>query len=97
MAMVATAAFILKGIDDVTLALCVRLLDHAHDLIQEASGWMLREVGKKDTPAFYAFLHADTAAMPRTMLRYSIENCPRPIALPTYAQGAESRASLLDS
>ncbi len=49
------------------------LINHKHDLIQKASGWMLREVGKRDYKVLYNFLKENHEIMPRTMLRYSIE------------------------
>jgi 3-methyladenine DNA glycosylase AlkD len=48
-------------------------LDHPHDLIHKAAGWMLREVGKKDLKLLRSFLEAQAATMPRVMLRYAIE------------------------
>ncbi|GHT17936.1 hypothetical protein AGMMS49573_10500 [Endomicrobiia bacterium] len=48
-------------------------LAHNHDLIHKASGWMLREVGKRDTRTLISFLDKYSNVMPRTMLRYSIE------------------------
>jgi len=72
-AIVATFAFIREGKFEDTLAICEILLDDKHDLIHKASGWMLREVGKRDEKTLRAFLDAHASRMPRTMLRYAIE------------------------
>lgn len=50
-----------------------KLINHKHDLIHKATGWMLREVGKRDKMALCDFLNKNYLKMPRTMLRYSIE------------------------
>ncbi len=72
-AIVATQAFIREGDVSVTFRIADLLLDHPHDLIHKAVGWMLREAGKKDRQALIQFLDTHAAAMPRTMLRYAIE------------------------
>ncbi|MCC8116611.1 MAG: DNA alkylation repair protein, partial [Planctomycetes bacterium] len=41
--------------------------------MHKASGWMLREAGKKDTGALRRFLAKHHTALPRTALRYAIE------------------------
>lgn len=72
-AVISTFHFIrLRQYDD-TLKLAVLLMDHPHDLIHKAVGWMLREVGKMDYQVEFDFLKAYYREMPRTMLRYAIE------------------------
>lgn len=56
-----------------TLALCEKLMNHKHDLIHKATGWMLREVGKRELNILTGFLDKHHKSMPRTMLRYAIE------------------------
>ena len=58
------------------LAIADKLLEHPHDLIQKAVGWLLREVGKKDKKVLVDFLAERHKRMPRTMLRYAIERFP---------------------
>lgn len=56
-----------------TFKISDNLLNHKHDLIHKAVGWMLREVGNKNLEAEMKFLETRYKNMPRTMLRYSIE------------------------
>ena len=72
-AIVSTFYFIKQGRFTETLKLCAQFLDHKHDLIHKAAGWMLREVGKKNKQVLCDFLDKYAKRMPRTMLRYSIE------------------------
>ncbi|MGD8374194.1 MAG: DNA alkylation repair protein [Candidatus Woesebacteria bacterium] len=72
-AIISTAKFIGLGDFADTIAISKLLLDDKHDLIHKAVGWMLREVGKRDTRVLHEFLDKHACDMPRTKLRYSIE------------------------
>ena len=52
------------------------MLPHKHDLIHKATGWMLREAGKRNEDVLMYFLAEHHKEMPRTMLRYAIEKLP---------------------
>jgi len=72
-AIITTFYFIRNGRFTETFMLAERYLQHQHDLIHKAVGWMLREISKRDFPAAYGFLIKHYRKMPRTMLRYAIE------------------------
>lgn len=81
-AIVSTSAFINRGQSTDTLALAELLLHDNHDLIHKATGWMLREVGKRCSQALLTdWLDEHVLQMPRTMLRYAIEQLPDPTRL----------------
>ena len=72
-AIVSTWWFIKNNSLEWTIKISEILLGDKHDLIHKASGWMLRELGKKDEYLLINFLQANKKIMPRTMLRYAIE------------------------
>ena len=72
-AIIATLFFIRKNQFSDTLNIAEILLNHEHDLIHKAVGWMLREVGKRDFQTEFEFLKQHYKKMPRIMLRYAIE------------------------
>jgi len=72
-AIITTLAFIRKGDLDDLFRISTILLNHPHDLIHKATGWMLREGWKKDSKRVEVYLQQHAAHMPRTMLRYAIE------------------------
>jgi 3-methyladenine DNA glycosylase AlkD len=76
LAIVATVAFIKAGDFEPTQRLSRAYLKESVDLMHKASGWMLREVGKRNEAVLTAFLDNTAAYMPRTMLRYAIERFP---------------------
>lgn len=75
-AIMSTLTLIAHGHFDITLTLAEQYLTHPHPLIHKATGWMLREIGKRHLPTLLTFLDAHAPAMPRTALRYAIEKLP---------------------
>ncbi|MBF0387049.1 MAG: DNA alkylation repair protein [Candidatus Omnitrophica bacterium] len=72
-AIVSTLAFIRRGQLAETFNLADKLLTDREDLIHKATGWMLREAGKRNQHALEDYLRPRYQKMPRTMLRYAIE------------------------
>jgi hypothetical protein len=75
-AIMATFHFIKHHQFSETLKISSMLLSDRHDLIHKATGWMLREIGKRDLKTEERFLKEHYKKMPRTMLRYAIEKFP---------------------
>lgn len=78
-AVLATYSFIKNDDFEDIVKLCQLLLDDKHDLMHKATGWMLREMGKRGERGLVTlkkFLTKHVKRMPRTMLRYSIERFP---------------------
>jgi 3-methyladenine DNA glycosylase AlkD len=78
-AMVSTLVFVKNGDMRWTMILAKKFLDHKHDLMHKATGWALREVGKRNPAELHKFLRKNISKMPRTMLRYAIEKFPEKI------------------
>jgi 3-methyladenine DNA glycosylase AlkD len=74
--MILTFALIRAGDLEPTIIIAKALLKDEQDLIHKASGWMLRELGKRDVMMLRRFLSGHAHEMPRTMLRYAIEKLP---------------------
>lgn len=73
-AILASFAFIKRGDAATTYQLAEQLLIDKEPLVQNAVGWMLREVGKRvDPDILRGFLDAHAASMPRTMLSHAVE------------------------
>lgn len=75
-AVIFTFPFIRTGNVLPTLVISELLINDKHDLIHKATGWALREAGKRDVSALRSFLNENSEVMPRTMLRYAIEKLP---------------------
>ena len=75
-AIVASLAFIRAKELDLTYTLAKKFLKDKEDLMHKATGWMLREAGKRDLAKLLSFIKTYGSKMPRTMLRYAIEKLP---------------------
>jgi 3-methyladenine DNA glycosylase AlkD len=72
-AIVSTFAELRAGRTALTFWVSKQLLSDKHDLIHKATGWLLREAGKRSQPELLQFLRTHYARLPRTTLRYAIE------------------------
>lgn len=77
-AIISTFAFIRCGDFQDSLEISKHLMYSKHDLIQKATGWMLREIGKRQFLIEKEFLLENERykTLPRTLLRYAIEKFP---------------------
>jgi 3-methyladenine DNA glycosylase AlkD len=74
-AILSTFAFIKHGDATTTLEVAEVLLGDKHDLIQKATGWMLREVGKRvDRTLLTDFLVAHAHELSRVTMSYATEH-----------------------
>ena len=73
---VSTWFFIRRGDLDETFRIAEILANDPEDLVQKAVGGWIREAGKQDEPRLRDFLDRHAATMPRTALRYAIEQLP---------------------
>lgn len=72
-AIVSTLAFIRKWQFEHTIRIAEMLLNDNHNLIHKATGWMLREVGKKDKDILLNFLGQHHTKIPKITLSYAVE------------------------
>lgn len=73
-AIVATYYFIRKGDLDDTFAIADLLAYDHEPLVQKAVGGWVREAGKRDPARLLGYLDQHAPTMPRTALRYAVEN-----------------------
>jgi hypothetical protein len=75
-AIVSTWFFIRRDDLDDIFRIAQILVNDPHDLVQKAVGGWVREAGKRDEQRLRSFLDRNAATMPRTTLRYAIEQLP---------------------
>ena len=73
-AIVATYYFIRNGDLDDTFAIAELLAHDSEPLVQKAVGGWVREAGKRDPARLLEFLDRHAPSMPRTALRYAVDN-----------------------
>ena len=72
-AMIATFPRIKQNDFSLTLKLSRKYLTDSEDLIHKATGWMLREIGKRDEKELIMFMDENHREMPRIMVSYALE------------------------
>jgi len=72
-AVISCMAFAKNGETQPLYSLVIHLMNHPHDLIHKACGWLLRVTGHTRKDLLCEFLNQYYQSMPRTMLRYAIE------------------------
>ena len=77
-AVVSTLTPVRSGDTDLAYELCDRLLTDPHPLMRKATGWVLRECGKRDRSRLDSFLEANIARISAVTLSYAIEKHDKP-------------------
>jgi 3-methyladenine DNA glycosylase AlkD len=77
-AILSTCYFIRKNEVNDTFKIATILLHDSEDLVNKATGWMLRFAGDKDLLTLTNFLDQHAATMPRITLRNAIEKFDKP-------------------
>lgn len=72
-AIVANLTPVRKGQLELALSDATTLLTHPHDLLRKATGWILREVGKKDIETLRTFLASNIDSISSITLSYATE------------------------
>lgn len=63
-------------LDDI-LEICDSLLKDGDDLVQKGYGWLLQEASRTHQKQVFEYIMKNKKDMPRTALRYAIENLPK--------------------
>ncbi len=72
-AVVGTMYYVKKEYFELTKEFVTQNINHPHDLMHKANGWLLREMGQKNEKELIDYLNSHYKGMPRTCLRYAIE------------------------
>ena len=59
---------------NLTLKIAKIYLSDSEDLIHKATGWMLREIGKRNEKVLLSFMNKNHKIMPRIMVSYALEH-----------------------